>query len=147
MQIPYDRETILLIDDEPFHMFWMHDYVESLGYKIQQCTNLNEGVEAIGNKQYRAAIIDLNIPALEPINQELKTKGGVYYRYPGLFAARFARNRGYRNKQVIIYSVHQDVEVRRETDILGCTYIIKGRPKAFQEELEAVLAYDPTTDR
>lgn len=107
---------------------------------------MNEGVDAIGKKQYRAAIIDLNIPALEPVNQELKKKSSVYSRYPGLFAASFARNRGYRDRQVIIYSVHQDVEVRRETEILGCTYIIKGRPKAFQEELEAVLAYDPTTE-
>jgi len=48
MHTPYDKDTIILIDDEPFHMFWMHDYVESLGYKIEQCTNLNEGVAAIG---------------------------------------------------------------------------------------------------
>jgi CheY-like chemotaxis protein len=122
MKRTHDKETILLIDDEPFHMVWMHDYVESLGYKIEQCTNLNEGVEAIGKRQYRAAIIDLNISALEPINQELKRRSGVYSRYPGLFAASFARNRGYRDRQVIIYSVHQDVEVRRETEILVSDY-------------------------
>jgi CheY-like chemotaxis protein len=147
MKTPYESKTILVIDDEPFHMVWMHDYIESLGYNVEQCTNLNDGLNELVKTRYRAAIIDLNIPALEPINQQLKKKGGVYSRYPGLFAASFARNKGYRNRQVIIYSVHQDVDVRRETEILGCTYILKGRPNAFQEELEAVLAYDPTTER
>lgn len=141
-----DRETILLVDDEPYNMFWVQDYVEALGYALRQSTNLNEGIEALAEKQYRAAIIDLNIPALS-MSSELKKKGSVYAKYPGLYAADFARNKGYRDRQVIIYSVHQDMEVRKEAEILGCTYIIKGRPKAFKEELEAVLAYDPMADR
>jgi len=143
MAQPYDKETILVIDDEPYNMFWVQDYLQSLGYSVKQCTNLNDGVEALADRLFRAAIIDLNVPALEPMEAELKKKSGAYARYPGLYAAAFARNKGYSDRQVIIYSVHQDSEVQKQAQILGCTYIIKGRPKAFKEELDAVLAYDP----
>jgi hypothetical protein len=68
----------------------------------------------------------------------------VYTKFPGLFAARYARDKGYRDRQVIVYSVFQDAEVQKEIALLNCTYIIKGRPKAFKDELEEVLAYDPT---
>jgi CheY-like chemotaxis protein len=146
MAQPDDGETILVIDDEPFNMPWMEDYFAALGYSVKQCVNLNEGMDALDEKKYRAAIIDLSIPALEPMDLELTKTGGAYRKYPGLYAARFARTKGYRDRQVIIYSVHPDNDVRSEANILGCTYIIKGRPKAFTDELEAVLAYDPTKD-
>jgi CheY-like chemotaxis protein len=143
----HDKGTILVVDDEPHNMIWMEDYISALGFSIKHCLNLNEALEALNEKQFRAAVIDLNIPALEPLQSELRTKGDAYRRFPGLYAASFARNKGYRDRQVIIYSVHQDADVLREVEVLRCTYIIKGRPKTFKEELEAVLSYDPTAKK
>jgi hypothetical protein len=58
--------------------------------------------------------------------------------------AREARNRGYRDRQVVIYSVHRDAAVAEEAARLGCTYILKGRPKEIINELKEVVSYDPT---
>jgi hypothetical protein len=46
---------------------------------------------------------------------------------------------------VIIYCVHRDPAVTDEAKRLGCTYIIKGRPKEIKRELDDVVSYDPTT--
>ena len=93
---------------------------------------------------YRCAIIDLNVPLEEPLVDRCRDLGEVYGRYPGLFVAREARNFGYRDRQIILYSVHRDPQVSEEAQKLSCTYILKGRPKVMKEELESVLAYDPT---
>lgn len=147
MAQPRDEKTILVIDDEPHNQSWMQDFIEDLGYSAKLCINLNEAIEAIDGRNYRAAIIDLNIPALEPMDLEVRKKGDVYARFPGLFAARYARDKGYRNRQVIVYSVFQDVDVQKEVALLNCTYVIKGRPKAFKDELEDVLSFDPSAAR
>lgn len=141
-----DNAAILIVDDEPSNVYWLIDYIEAEGYAVTHVTNLNDAIREIGSKVYRAAIIDLNIPALEPLSAELRKEGGAYARFPGLYAARHARNSGYRDRQTIIYSVHQDPEVRHEANRMLCTYLIKGRPKAFKDELTAVLAFDPTKD-
>lgn len=44
----------------------------------------------------------------------------------------------------MIYSVHKDASVAEEASKLGCTYILKGRPKEIKAEIEAVVSYDPT---
>jgi len=68
----------------------------------------------------------------------------VYKKYPGLYVAWQARNKGYRDRQIIIYTVHRDEEVAKEAELIGCTYILKGRPTELKEELLRVLAFDPT---
>ena len=138
------RNTILVVDDEPHSMIWIVDYIEALGYSVLQHTTLNDALESLGKEVYRAAIIDLNIPALEPLDKELRAFGGTFARFPGLYAARFARNRGYRDRQVMLYSVHQDADVVEQAKRLGCSYLMKGRPQAFKIELDDVLSFDPT---
>lgn len=136
--------TIILVDDEPHNIYWIVEYIESLKMKVRLHTNLNDALEDLQKEIYRAAVIDLNIPALEPLDAELRNSGSLYARFPGLYAARFARNKGYRDRQVILYSVHQDPEVTEEAERLRCTYLMKGRPKSFKEELKNVLSFDPT---
>jgi hypothetical protein len=80
-------------------------------------------------------IVDLNIPVLDPLRSSVVEKGDVYGKYPGLYVAFHARNRGHRDRQVIIYSVHRDPAVAEEAKRLGCTYIIKGRPKEIKRDL------------
>lgn len=138
-------KTIIVVDDEPHNMYWMIDYIEALGYTVNFSTNLNDALVHLGKGVCRAAIIDLNIPALEPLDKELREIGGTYARYPGLYAARFARNMGYRDRQVVLYSVHQDADVLEEAQRLRCTYLMKGRPRTFKAELDLVLSYDPTS--
>jgi len=138
-------DTVIVIDDELQNVLWMVDWFDSKGLYVQVAPNVNEALERVNEEIYRALIVDLNIPVLEPLDSAVQAMGPVYSKYPGLYVANRARNRGYRNRQVIIYSVHKDPEVSREASLLGCTYIIKGRPREIKAELEAVLAFDPTS--
>lgn len=140
-----DSETVVIIDDELHNMGWMIDYIEGNKLRVKTAQNANDAINILSQEIYRAAIIDLNIPILEPLTAKAKEIGLVYAMYPGLYVANFARNRGYRDRQTVLYSVHKDSSVAEEARRLGCTYIIKGRPKEIKTELDAVLSYDPTT--
>jgi CheY-like chemotaxis protein len=137
--------TVVLIDDEIHNMSWMIDYLHSRGLETLTASNANDAVQVLEREIYRAVIVDLNIPLLEPLISSVMTKGDVYGRYPGLYVAFYARNKGYRDRQVVIYSVHRDPAVSEEASKLGCTYIIKGRPKEIKQELDEVISFDPTT--
>lgn len=140
-----DKE-IFLLDDEIFNATWMIDYIESLDYSVVTATSANEAFSKVSNQIYRVAILDLNVPIHPPLEAAALTRGTVYARFPGLFIAQQARQSGYRGRQVVLYSVHRDTEVTEEARKLGCTYILKGRPKEMMAELQEVLAYDPTED-
>lgn len=137
--------TILMLDDEIYNLTWMMDFFYSKGLDIIPASTANDAIEIINSEIYRAAVIDLNVPLLPPLDTAAAEYGETYVRYPGLFVARQARNRGYRDRQVVIYSVNRDEAVMREAKMLGCTYILKGRPKEIKEELNAVLEFDPTS--
>ena len=134
-----------MLDDEIYNLTWMMDFFYSKGLDIIPASTANDAIEIINSEIYRAAVIDLNVPLLPPLDTAAAEYGETYVRYPGLFVARQARNRGYRDRQVVIYSVHRDEAVMREAKMLGCTYILKGRPKEIKEELNAVLEFDPTS--
>lgn len=136
--------TLVVVDDEMQHLTWLLDYLYSKGFEILPVDNANDAIDQTTKEVYRALIIDLNIPILPPLEQAAASLGGVYVRYPGLFVARHARNSGYRDRQVVIYSVHKDPDVINEAKKLGCTYILKGRPREIMDELRQVLAFDPT---
>ena len=139
-----ERSTIVLMDDELYNITWLMEYLESKGYTVLPARDANEALTLIREEVYRCVIVDLNVPMFEPLINLVGKLGHVYQKYPGLFVAREARDLGYRNRQVIIYSVHRDVEVSDEADKLGCTYILKGRPREMKNELDDVLKYDPS---
>lgn len=137
-------DTVIVLDDEIYNMVWIIDYLNSKGLEVMPALNANDAIDFIDEEVYRAAIIDLNVPILPPLDEAAKQLGAAYARYPGLYVALRARNRGYRDRQVIIYSVHRDAEVSEEARKLGCTYILKGRPQEIKIELDMVLSFDPT---
>jgi CheY-like chemotaxis protein len=145
MALTTKSDTIVLIDDEQHHVLWMIDYLESKNYKVIRPRHVGSALDYIESEIYRALIIDLNIPVSPPFDNAIRQRGGAYAKYPGLFLAERARNRGYRDRQVVIYSVHRDAEVLEEVAKLGATYILKGRPHMIKEEIDEVLSYDPTT--
>ncbi len=134
----------VIIDDEMHNMLWLVDYLEGKEFKVHRRDNLNSAIELIDREIFRFLVIDLNIPMLPPLARAVSEKGAIYAKFPGLYAAYHARNRGYRDRQVIIYSVHRDTEASRIAAKLLCTYVLKGRPKEIKKEIEAVLSYDPT---
>jgi DNA-binding NarL/FixJ family response regulator len=138
-------DAVVILDDEVYNITWMMDYLYSKNINVMPAASANEALDLIESEIYRAAIIDLNVPILPPLDEAAAQLGSAYITYPGLFVARAARNRGYRGRQVVIYSVHRDPLVAEEARKLGCTYILKGRPKEIKAELDAVISFDPTT--
>lgn len=139
-------DTVLILDDELYNLTWMVDFLESQGLKTMTFSDANSIVPEINSEIYRCLVLDLNVPVYSPLDVDAESRGHVYRQYPGLYIAWLARNRGYRGRQVLVYSVHKDEGVEAETDRLGCTYIRKGRPREVKSELEQVLSYDPTSD-
>ena len=140
-----DSKTIVVLDDELFNIEWLLDYLNAQGYETLPSSSAGEAIEIISQEIYRALILDLNVPMPPEMSETAEKLGNVYRKYPGLFVAWTARNAGYRDRQVIIYTVHRDSEVAAEASRLGCTYILKGRPAELKEEVTQVLKYDPTT--
>ena len=141
------KDTIMIIDDEPMFLDWLVDYLTYLKYKSILVKNVSEAMENMINTRYRAIIIDLNLPIDEEHESLLNGKDPLYRKYHGLIIAERARNMGYRNRQVIVYSVHSDAGVREIANQLDFSYITKGRPHIFKAEIEEVLGFDPTVDQ
>ena len=141
------REKILIVDDEPHYLEWLEEYVVSLGYDAVFVETANRAVEVGAETPFRAIIFDLNIPITGALRELATAKGGLYATYPGLYLAWVARTAGFRSKQTIVYSVHSLEELEVECKKLSCTYISKGRPAIFKQELRDVLSYDPTKDK
>lgn len=140
-------DTVLLLDDELYNLAWMVEYLEGKHLTVKSFANANDVVPEIRADIYRLFVVDLNVPIFPPLDLEAQKRGEIYRRYPGLYIALLARNRGYRDRQVLLYSVHRDQAVETEAEILGCTYIRKGRPREMKSELDDVLSYDPTSQR
>lgn len=138
------KDTVLVIDDEPMFLDWLEDYLLSKKYKTKFITNVSDALDVVSRERYRALIVDLNIPASAELMKIIEEKGQLFSEFRGLFVAEKARTCGYRGKQVIIYSVHSNAGVKEFTDKIGVSYITKGRPHKFKEEIESILNYDPT---
>lgn len=135
-------DTILIADDEPYNLQWVVEFLESLGYKTKIAESVDDAIREIKQTTYRAVIADLSIPLLPP-QSLLEGADPLYKRYPGLLVAASARSYGHTDRQVIVYSVHNDPMVKFEADRLRVTYLLKGRPRTMKEELRDVLSYDP----
>ena len=139
-------DTVLILDDEMYNLRWMIEFFEKKQLRTKTFTNANQITKEMVKQIYRCLILDLNVPVLPPLDKDVEKQGDIFRRYPGLYVALLARNRGYRQRQVVIYSVHKDPAVDLEAKRRGCTYIRKGRPREMKAELEDILSYDPTLE-
>lgn len=139
-------KTILLIDDEPHYLDWLIEYLENKNYQVEVAKNLSTAISLLHNK-YRVVIVDMNIPPAEIPSEELTNIDSSFSSFPGLYAAHFARHHGYRNRQVIIYTVHDNEQIMELAQKVDCTYMLKGRPREFKKELDGVLSFDPTKQK
>jgi CheY-like chemotaxis protein len=139
------NDLALILDDEPHLLDWLVEYLESKGLKVKFATDVGEAINALQKDKFRVLILDLNVPAPIAYLETLRARGPDYEEYRGLYVAERARNLGYRDRQVIVYSVHDVEAIRTVTNRIGVTYCIKGRPRTFKAELDDVLSFDPTS--
>ena len=139
--------TVLIMDDEPHILDWLVEYLERQRYKVVMTVNVDQAIDALEKGKYRLVILDLNIPASGDVEELLAQKGDPYEQYRGLYVAEYARTKGHRGKQVVVYSVHDTGDVSNVCERIGVEYLVKGRPREFKRELDNILGYDPTRDR
>lgn len=136
----------LIADDEPFYHEWLLDYLSNKNIDVDVAVNIETAIENISKCKYRFIVVDLSIPLNDTFLGTIRAFDPAIVEYPGLFIADYARNNGYRNRQVIVYSVHISEVIQDYVDRLYCTYIPKGRPGLLKTEIEAVLSFDPTQE-
>jgi len=137
-------EQVLVVDDEPHYLVWLEEFLNNLGLRVVFVETANEAARMAAEQPFRIIIFDLNIPVSGPLKELAQAKDGLYATYPGLYLAYVARRAGYRDRQIIVYSVHSLEEIEAECKRLSCTYISKGRPSIFKKEILEVISYDPT---
>ncbi len=144
--LPRKEDTILLADDEPYHLDFVVEFLEKLKYKIVVADNVDKALLRLQECRFRSIIADLSVPLLPP--QSLLTgRPPLFQEYPGLLVADYARNHNHTGRQVVVYSVHDDPRVRELTGRLGVTYLLKGRPRMFKEEFMDLLSFDPLASK
>lgn len=140
-------DHILIMDDEPHLLDWLVEYLESKTYNVELVTNVQDAIAKLEINRYRMVILDLNIPASSEYLQKIKDKGDAYTEYRGLYVAEFARTKGHRGRQTVVYSVHDSHSISFVCERVGITYLIKGRPRQFKKELDDILSYEPSRER
>lgn len=138
----YLEKTILLADDEPTNLDWLVDYITSLGFNVELALTASEAIEKLRKDDYRAVIVDLNIPKGAGFNSAAN-ETTLYNQYPGLHIARFARNIGNHHRRVIIYSVYQTEDLAKEIEKFSCEYVSKQRPRHIKEVILTATKFDP----
>lgn len=138
------KGTVLIADDEPHYLEWLGEFVEKQGYEAVFVESVNAAFELLVKRTFRAVIVDLNIPVTGVLTEVVASRGSLFSQFPGLYIAFVARNKKHRPRQVIVYTVHILEAIDAECRKLSCTYITKGKPGLFKQELLEVFAYDPT---
>jgi len=137
-------KTILIMDDEPHVLDWLIEYLEAKDYKVKTVANVDEAINELDKMAFRVTIFDLNVPVSDEVLKKLEEKGNIYLKYRGLYAAEYARTKGHRGRQVIVYSVHDSEDVLQQCEKVGIQYLIKARPREFKRKLDDILSFDPT---
>jgi len=138
----YDKDHMLIADDEPEHLIWLVDYLKAKGFDVTMATSVSEAMEAIGNIRYRAYIVDLNIP-LGGWVPHPAPPSQTYDNYQGLYIIRAARTQGNAGARVIAYSAHYNQQIADEIRQLYCEYLVKGRARELKAEIDQLLSRDP----
>lgn len=132
----YNDKSVLIADDEPEHLEWLVDFLNSLGLTVTIALNVEEAMAASEKVWHRIYIIDLNIPLggwPEPANS-------IFLNYPGFAIIQGIRSQGNDGRRVIAYSAHSNEQITGEMKRLYTDYIAKGRPIQLKERLHELLA-------
>jgi hypothetical protein len=145
-----NHSKVLVIDDQPFELNWLFEFITESGFSWESAVNLRDGVELIRaseNDKYRVLIVDMEIGTGGYVWKAPKepTRAALYQKYPGLAAVQEARNYDYNSSNVLVYSVHQSADINAEVSLLRCRYMLKGRPRGFKEIIRPMLGIGPRT--
>lgn len=142
--LPRRSTSILVIDDQPFELQWLEEFLIVQGFAFESATDLKDGIdkiEASERDKYKLLVVDMEIPTGGYVGRFPKEpqRATLYQTYPGLMAVQVARNYDYNSSNVLVYSVHQSDAINAEVSLLRCRYMLKGRPRGLKEILLSML--------
>lgn len=132
-------DTILILDDEPEHIQWLCDYIRAKGMKIDLKNSVEDAILAANEAQYRAYIVDLNIPMGNWV-PVFPTPSDVYEKYKGFYVIKYIRSQGNLGKNVSAYSAHYNEQIVAETKTLYCEYTSKDRVQDFKKDITTIIS-------
>ena len=138
---PYKEKCVLLVDDEPEYLEWLHDYLEAKGLSVETAESVADAVALADAADYRLYLIDLNIPSGDWTSPSVLS--GVYSQYKGLNVIRYVRNQTQAGRRVVAYSAHENNDIHAAIKNLYCQYVVKGRARDIKTEIESALGHDP----
>jgi DNA-binding response OmpR family regulator len=107
---------ILFLEDDPILADIIYDHLHELEYEVTQCSDGEEALEMIDDKNFDLFLFDINVPAKSGI-EVLKTARSYH-----------------KNTPTILITAYQDIEHLKTGFVAGCDDYIK---KPFElEELE-----------
>ncbi|MGV6995292.1 hypothetical protein ACUZ9P_05295 [Desulfovibrio sp. QI0430] len=137
-----NNRNVLILDDEPYSMSWLEEFVKNLGFNPLMCTNFSDALKLIEKHHFFAvSIIDMNIPIDVASNALIESKGQAYKQFHGLYIAHELRDYGNDKNSVIIFTVHDNPEISKIADTLSVQYIIKGQVRKIKEAVKKQLEY------
>ena len=69
------KMNILVVEDDPIMMLGMIHFLTSQGYAVSECTDGEEGIQAIEKKSFDLVITDLNLPKKNGVEILRKARG------------------------------------------------------------------------
>jgi CheY-like chemotaxis protein len=130
----------LIVDDQPEFLDYAVEFIEAQGLTVEKATTLPDALTAVTRERYKLVLVDMNIPAIDGITPEIRSRAPIVDKYPGIALAKHCRNIGYGAHSVVGYTVHDDDSIAAELEKLGCRYVLKGRPEAFKHAVKSSLA-------
>jgi CheY-like chemotaxis protein len=129
----------LVVDDEPEHLEFLREFLESCSLEVRFAEHLREALDALREAEFRLIVVDMNIPDRGALAESLIASTPLAKRYPGIAVAIEARNRGYGAHSVVAYTVHDDESIDEALRKLSCRYVVKGRPAAMKQVIRSAL--------
>lgn len=137
----YQEKGVLIADDEPEHLEWLVDFLESLGFKVTIATDVETAMGACQRSWYRIYVIDLNIP----LGGWPEPTKSIFSNYPGFTIIQGIRSQGNDGRRVIAYSAHTNDQINTEMGRLYTDFVAKGRPLQLKERIRELLGQPDMT--
>ena len=125
-----EKETILIVDDEPDTVVILQDRLEMDGYTVITASNGSEALEVIGQELPDLVLLDIQMPRMDG----METLIHIHQRYPGLL--------------VIMLTAHGTIQLAVEATKRGAYDFLEKpfKPEHIKQKVDQALEHHRTTE-
>ena len=125
-----EKETILIVDDEPDTVVILQDRLEMDGYTVITASNGSEALEVIGQELPDLVLLDIQMPRMDG----METLTHIHQRYPGLL--------------VIMLTAHGTIQLAVEATKRGAYDFLEKpfKPEHIKQKVDQALEHHRTTE-